>query len=98
MDWIAEAITHMQKNGMGAVEPTVQAEDAWMEVVRSIAQRSLINKAKTWWVGANVKDKPQGLTMFTGGFLKYREYCAAESSSGYKGLAFTPAREPAMAD
>lgn len=93
VDWIAAAITYMQKSGMGTIEPTVQAEDAWMEIVRSIAQRSLINKAKTWWVGANVKDKPQGLTMFTGGFLKYREYCAATANDGYRGFHFEPVEQ-----
>jgi cation diffusion facilitator CzcD-associated flavoprotein CzcO len=95
VDWIAAAITHMQSTGATTIEPTQQAEDAWMEVVRGFAQRSLINKAKTWWVGANVKDKPQGLTMFTGGFLKYREYTAAEATGGYKGFAFGKAKAQA---
>lgn len=97
VDWIAAAITHLQKNGLTTIEPTVQAEDAWMEIVHSIAQRSLINKAKTWWVGANVKDKPQGLTMFTGGFLKYREYCAAAANDGYRSFRFERAEQTAEA-
>ncbi len=97
VDWIADAITHLKKNGLATIEPTVQAEDAWMEIVRSIAQRSLINKAKTWWVGANVKDKPQGLTMFTGGFLKYREYCAVPSANGYRDFQFEPQMEAVAA-
>ena len=56
--------------------------------IAKLAQRTLITKAKTWWVGTNVKDKPQGLTMFTGGFLKYREHCAAAVEGGYRNFAF----------
>ena len=49
-------------------------------------------KAQTWYVGANVKGKPQGLTLFTGGFPKYREYCAAAVANEFADLAFDRAR------
>ncbi|MCY1163761.1 MAG: NAD(P)/FAD-dependent oxidoreductase [Pseudomonadota bacterium] len=97
VDWIAAAITHMQKNGLATMEPTTKAEDGWMNVVRGLAQSSLINKAKTWWVGANVPGKSQGLTMFIGGFAKYRELCAAAASNEYGGFVFQHAEERAEA-
>lgn len=93
VDWIAAAITHMQKKGLATIEPTTKAEDGWMDVVRGLAQSSLINKAKTWWVGANVPGKSQGLTMFIGGFAKYRELCAAAASNEYGGFVFEHAEE-----
>jgi hypothetical protein len=67
-----------------------------MDIVFQLSQRSLILKAKSWWVGANVKDKPQGLTLFTGGFQKYREYCAA-AAQGYVGFAFEREKESVAA-
>ena len=88
VDWIAAVVTHMDKNGLSTIEPTKQAENGWMDLVFMLAERTLVSKAKTWYVNANVKDKPQGLTIFTGGFLKYREYCAAEVQAGYRDLAF----------
>lgn len=88
VDWIAAALAHMEAHGLATIEPTGQAEQAWMDLVHTMAQRTLITKAKTWWVGTNVKDKPQGLTMFTGGFLKYREHCAAAVEGGYRNFAF----------
>jgi cation diffusion facilitator CzcD-associated flavoprotein CzcO len=84
VDWIAAAIDHMSAHGQTAMEPTAKAEDSWMGVVASLAQRSLLTKAKTWYLGANVKDKPLGLTMFTGGFPKYREHCALAVQDGYR--------------
>ncbi len=93
VDWIANLITHMEAKGMTTVEAKKQAEDDWMDLVARLAERSLIRKANTWWVGANVKGKPQGLTMFVAGFTKYAELCA-KAAETYSGLAFDvkPAR------
>ncbi len=95
VDWIADLMVYMSKNGLAAVAPTKESEDAWMQIVYELAQRTLVSKAKTWYVGANVKDKPQGLTLFTGGFAKYREYCAAATQDNYRPFAFTSATEAA---
>lgn len=54
-------------------------------------------RRRTWHVGANVKNKPQGLTLFTGGFPKYREYCAAVVQAGYRDFIFERELEPAEA-
>ncbi|GKS83978.1 NAD(P)/FAD-dependent oxidoreductase [Acidovorax sp. SUPP1855] len=88
VDWIAAAMQHMQGQGLATIEPTAQAEQGWMDLVYTLSQRSLLLKAKTWYVGANVKDKPQGLTLFTGGFAKYREHCAAAAQDGYRNFTF----------
>lgn len=93
VDWIADLMTHMDENGLASVEPSKEVEDRWMDLVHTLSQRTLLSKAKTWYVGANVKDKPLGLTLFTGGFHKYREHCAAAVQDGYRGFAFE--REPA---
>jgi cation diffusion facilitator CzcD-associated flavoprotein CzcO len=95
VDWIADLITHMEHNDLAAAEPTQEAEDRWMQLVADLAAPSLIRKANTWWVGANVKDKPTGLTMFVGGFHKYREYCEAEAGQGYPNYRFERMTEPA---
>lgn len=92
VDWIAALMTHMDQNALASVEPTQAAEDAWMELVRTMAQRSLLSKAKTWYVGANVAGKAQGLTLYTGGFPKYREHCAQVIQRGWNDLSFVPAR------
>jgi cation diffusion facilitator CzcD-associated flavoprotein CzcO len=88
VDWIAEMIEYMEANGLTTVEPTAQAEEGWMSLVAKLAEKSLIRKANTWWVGANVKGKPQGLTMFIGGFHKYREHCANVVRNGYADFVF----------
>tara|TARA_R110002126_G_scaffold2848_8_gene15761 strand:+ start:2863 stop:4497 length:1635 start_codon:yes stop_codon:yes gene_type:complete len=88
VDWIADVTTHMAKAGLASIEPTLTAEDRWMKVVAELAEKSLVRKANTWWVGSNVKGKPTGLTMFVGGFNKYREYCDAAKQNDYADFSF----------
>ena len=64
-----------------------------MEIVHNLASKSLVRKANTWWVGSNVKGKPQGLTMFVGGFDRYAEHCKAAAANGYAGFSFERAKE-----
>jgi cation diffusion facilitator CzcD-associated flavoprotein CzcO len=97
VDWYADLIRHMQKNGLAAVEPTPEAEERWMEHVYTLAQRSLLTKAQTWYVGANVSGKAKGLSLYTGGFAKYREHCAAAAQDGYRNFTFEPVREAVAA-
>ncbi len=97
VDWIADLIAYMDESGLRTVEPSARVEDAWMDLVAMLAEKSLIRKANTWWVGANVKGKPQGLTMFIGGFHKYREHCAAAARDRAATFVFDRARESAAA-
>ena len=62
-----------------------------MDHVRGLAELTLVSKANTWYVGANVEGKPRGLTIFTGGFLKFNEACTAVLRDGYRGLEFAAA-------
>ena len=96
VDWIAATITHMHERNLATIEPTRQAEDEWMALVYTLSQRTLLSKAKTWYVNANIKDKPQGLTLFTGGFQKYKELCAAAVEQGYRGFVFDRPQAPGV--
>lgn len=93
VDWIADLIWHMRDKGVGTAEPTRIAETKWMEIVHDLAANSLIKKAKTWWVGSNVKGKSEGLTMYVGGFDRYRQHCEAAAANAYEDLDFKAAKE-----
>lgn len=97
VDWIAALMTHMDQHGLASAEPTKAAEDAWMQIVYKLAERSLLTKAKTWYMGTNVAGKAQGLSLFTGGFPKYREYCNNVIANGWRDLAFEPRPQKAAA-
>jgi hypothetical protein len=93
VDWICSAITHMRDNGLTAMEPRPDAEEAWMDIVATLADKTLVSKANTWYVGANIEGKTKGLTMYTGGFANYRNSCADAQTNGYREFTFAP-RKP----
>ncbi len=59
VDWIESCMRHLDKEGIGAIEPTAEAEDAWVEEVNTLADRSLYPLAKSWYTGANIPGKPR---------------------------------------
>ncbi|MFY8048429.1 MAG: flavin-containing monooxygenase [Erythrobacter sp.] len=96
VNWICALIEHMRANCVRSVEPTPEAEDAWMEQVFALAELTLVSRANTWYTGTNVNGKPRGLIMYTGGFLRYNEACNAVAQAGYPTLRFE--REMVSAD
>jgi cation diffusion facilitator CzcD-associated flavoprotein CzcO len=87
--WICDLITHMRSHSIRSAEPTLEAEDAWMEQVFALAQLTLVSKANTWYTGTNIEGKPRGLIMYTGGFFRYNEACNAAAQAGYPTLSFS---------
>lgn len=87
--WICGLIEHMRANGLATVEANEDAESRWMDQVFALAENTLVSKANTWYTGTNVEGKPRGLTLYTGGFLKYSEACAAVQTGGYSEMIFS---------
>jgi cation diffusion facilitator CzcD-associated flavoprotein CzcO len=87
-DWICDCVRYMEDKGHRSVEPIAEAEDSYMTLVSDIAKRSLMPKANTWYVGANIPGKPRFFPMFAGGLNKYREMCTEAAASGYRGFVF----------
>ncbi|MDJ0979694.1 MAG: NAD(P)/FAD-dependent oxidoreductase [Erythrobacter sp.] len=86
VDWICALIDHISETGQHCFEVTQEAEDQWMDEVRSLAELTLVSKAKTWYTGANIQGKPRGLTVYTGGFKRYRDSCDEIAAKGYEPL------------
>jgi len=95
-DWIADCITHMRRHGLATVEADAQSEADWMEAISALAAKSLMPKANTWYVGANVEGKPRVFSLYSGGFHKYREICEDVTANGYRGFSFE--RSPALVE
>ena len=88
VDWICGTIAHLQTQGLATIEASAQAERDWMDQVAALAETTLLSKAKTWYVGANIAGKPKGLTLYSGGFARYRDTCEQVVRDGYRGLIF----------
>ena len=84
----------MEEKGHRSVEPVAEAEDDYMTLVSDIAKRSLMPKANTWYVGANIPGKPRFFPIFAGGLNRYREMCAEAATAGYRGFMFDSREAP----
>ena len=95
VDWIADCLSFLGANGLGTIEASVEAEDAWVDHVNQLASATLFPRANSWYMGANVPGKPRVFLPYVGGFPQYRSTCDDVAADGYRGFRLTaPAAEP----
>ena len=63
-----------------------EAEDAWVEHVNTVADRTLFPRANSWYVGANIPGKPRVFMPYVGGVGPYRKRCDEIAANGYEGF------------
>jgi len=76
-----------------SIEANESAEDAWSKHCREIAEATLFTKTESWYMGANIDDKPRGFQIYLGGVGAYREKCTEIATNGYEGFVLTPIRK-----
>jgi hypothetical protein len=86
VDWIADAIEHLRSSGLNSIEPTPEAQDAWVAHVAEIAGFTLVSRANSWYMGANVPGKPRVFMPYLGGVGPYRQRCDEIAAAGYEGF------------
>ncbi|KAJ4494607.1 cyclohexanone monooxygenase [Lentinula edodes] len=88
-DWIVSCIKTMLEQNVTRIEATHEAEVAWRQQVISEASTRLISTARSWYVGANVKNKKVEILMYTGGAAKYTQICQEVADGGYEGFTLS---------
>ena len=86
VEWIADTICAMEKEGVQSVEPTVEARDAWVRTCREIADMTLFPKAESWIFGANIPGKKNAVMFYMAGIGNYRNAISAVKEEGYTSL------------
>ncbi|MFC4950892.1 flavin-containing monooxygenase [Pseudonocardia sp. GCM10023141] len=90
VDWISRCIAHLREHDVAAIEPAVEAEDAWVAHVEEVGNTTLFPVADSWYMGANVPGKPRVFMAYIGGVQAYREHCDRIAADGYEGFLLTP--------
>jgi cyclohexanone monooxygenase len=67
VDWIADCLGYLTGRQQDCIEPTLAAEDAWVEHVNQVAHTTLYPSAASWYMGANIPGKPRVFTPYIGG-------------------------------
>jgi cyclohexanone monooxygenase len=72
VDFIAECLTTLRERGQHLIEPTQEAEDAWLGHVDEIADQTVFKSCNSWYLGSNIPGKPRVFTAYVG----FPEYTA----------------------
>ena len=94
VDWVADCITYLHERDLAAIDPTVEAEDGWVDHVNEVANLTLFPKANSWYMGANVPGKPRVFMPYIGGLPRYTKVCDEVAADDYRGFTLIPARAP----
>ncbi|SIR08714.1 NAD(P)/FAD-dependent oxidoreductase [Bosea sp. TND4EK4] len=88
VEFITDCIAHMRKKARAEIEPEAAAEDAWVAHVGEVAAGTLLTKAASWYMGANIPGKPRVFMPYVGGVDRYRRTCNEIVAKGYQGFVF----------
>ena len=88
LDWINECINHLDRTGASTIEPTAEAEEAWMQHVFEIADGTMLTaqSCNSWYLGANIPGKPRIFMPYVAGVGAYRAQCDEVVADGYRGF------------
>jgi cation diffusion facilitator CzcD-associated flavoprotein CzcO len=86
VDWIANAIGYLDGHGASAMEASQAAAADWTDECTRRAAESLMPRANSWYLGANVPGKPRVFMPFVGGFGTYGQIIADVAAEDYKGF------------
>jgi cation diffusion facilitator CzcD-associated flavoprotein CzcO/acetyl esterase/lipase len=84
--WIAQCIADMRTDQLLSIEPTETAVDGWVQHVNDFAAITLMPKANSWYMGANVPGKPRVFLPYPGGVDRYRLACEEVVRNDYFGF------------
>jgi cyclohexanone monooxygenase len=86
VDWIADCMQYLRDHGFSRIEAEKDAEDAWVQHNNEVADRTLYPLANSWYVGANIPEKPRVFMPYVGGVSAYKKKCDEIAGKGYEGF------------
>jgi cyclohexanone monooxygenase len=95
VDFIARIIGELRERGAATIEPTVEAEDAWVAENQALAEATLFPTADTWYMGANIPGKPRVFLPNLSFVGPYRARCDRIADNDFEGFTISAAREGA---
>lgn len=86
VDWIAECLAHIHSRGLDRIEADPVAQQAWVEHVNEVANKTLYPLANSWYMGANIPGKPRVFMPYVGGVPAYTRKVNEAVRNGYAGF------------
>ncbi len=88
VEWITGCLDHMRRNGKTVIEATPEAQDRWVAHVNEVVSATLMPKANSWYMSANIPGKPRAFLPYLApeGVGGYRKTCDEVAAKGYEGF------------
>ena len=87
VEWVTDCIAYARGTGKRVIEPTQEFEESWVRHHDEVANRTLLVKTDSWYMGSNVEGKPRRLLSYAGGVGNYHRQCDEQAAMGYPGFA-----------
>ena len=89
VEWIADHLEYLRKHDLSMSEASAQAQSEWVAHVNEAAGHTLMLKAASWYLGANIPGKPRVFMPYAGGVGVYRTICNSVADDDYRGFALS---------
>ncbi len=86
VEWITECLVRMRAENSVVIEPTDTAVNGWVQHVNDFADITLMPRANSWYMGANVPGKARVFLPYPGGVDRYRIVCDEVQTKEYLGF------------
>ncbi|MFB4163841.1 flavin-containing monooxygenase [Alteribacillus sp. JSM 102045] len=87
--WVGSCLEYLSRRSLTCIEPTAEAENEWVTHSAEVANQTLLPKADSWYMGANIEGKARVSMMYIGGFQNYSRQCDAAAINDYKGFSLS---------
>ena len=88
VDMVAELIGETINRDAAAIEAKETAEAMWYDTCMEFTNATILPKAKSWILGANIPGKPLSLNFYMGGYSKYKEVLQDVRTADYEQFSF----------
>jgi cyclohexanone monooxygenase len=86
VEWISDHLEYLREKDLTTTEAGYEAQEEWVAHVNELAGRTLMPKAASWYMGANVPGKPRVFMPYIGGVGSYRKICDEVAADHYRGF------------
>ncbi len=87
IDWLADLIGYCRDGGINEIEATADAESDWVAHVNERAKETLYMRTPSYYMGAEMSNKPRIFMPYSGGVRGYRRILGNVAKDGYRGFA-----------
>lgn len=83
--WISRCIQSMKLRQLSEIEATEESEARWIDAVTEIASNTIFPSCNSWYLGANIPNKPRMFMPYIG-FPSYERKCREIEENDYLGF------------